>query len=142
MSEKTNPSINETSAKRINQVLEEKGWSKSQLARELGVTVQAVQHWAKGNSSPRGNNLIKLAEVSGKPEFWFLQENENVEKAYANQYSDKGEFSQLNEEQIRLLQVFQAFPPVERRNMLAAFEMRLQELNDYYDRYIKNGLNK
>jgi transcriptional regulator with XRE-family HTH domain len=35
----------------------------AQLAARIGVSAQAASQWEQGESEPRGNNLIKLAEV-------------------------------------------------------------------------------
>lgn len=41
------------------------GGNQSELARYVGVTPQAVQQWISGETSPRGENLKKVAEFLG-----------------------------------------------------------------------------
>lgn len=137
MTAKNEATQNQASAKRIAQVLAEKGWNKSQLARELGVSVQAVQHWAKGGSRPSGQNLTKLSEVTGKPEFWFFTSVDEQMDTVPNSTGYTG----LREDEKQLLAVYNEMPPVERQNLLSVFQMRLQELKKHYSKYF-NDLEK
>ncbi|TNH06656.1 S24 family peptidase [Testudinibacter sp. TR-2022] len=64
------------SKNRIEQVLAENGWNRSELARQLNISPQAVQQWLRPNkagkmTSPQGENLTNLAKVTGYPEHWF-----------------------------------------------------------------------
>lgn len=131
MTTKDDTNTNQASAKRIAQVLADKGWNKSQLARELGISVQAVQHWAKGGSRPSGQNLTKLAEVSGKPEYWFFTSSDDQSSA-ADISPEK---AALREDERQLLEAYNELPPAERQNMLSVFQMRLQELKKFYSSY-------
>jgi transcriptional regulator with XRE-family HTH domain len=141
MKEKPETVQYETSAKRIKQVLYELGWNQSRLAKEIGVSAQAVQLWAKGASRPNGPNLTRLSEATGKPEAWFFSEEEQVSESFRLQEqqvlssSDGAEFLPLTEEEIRLLTVYRQYPSVEAKNMLLAFEMRYKQLYDFYIKY-------
>ena len=46
---------------KIKKALQARGWTQKDLARELGVTAQAVTNWLKGTDFPRPNKLLKLA---------------------------------------------------------------------------------
>ncbi|WP_323085807.1 helix-turn-helix domain-containing protein, partial [Providencia alcalifaciens] len=70
---KKNP--NDISSTRVNQVLEERGWSQSELARRIGVSPQSVQFWVSGKTAPRGSNLSMLSSISGYPEHWFFMDD-------------------------------------------------------------------
>lgn len=61
-------------ANMIQELLKEKGWSKAELARQLGVSTQTVVYWTKGTTVPRGKRLAQLSEISGYPQSWFLGE--------------------------------------------------------------------
>lgn len=51
---------------RIADLLQAKnGGNQSELARHVGVSPQAVQQWIAGETSPRGKNLVKVAEFLG-----------------------------------------------------------------------------
>ncbi|HGB1823194.1 TPA: transcriptional regulator, partial [Salmonella enterica subsp. enterica serovar Bahrenfeld] len=58
------------------------------------------------------------------PLAWLLGESESKEQ------------TALTPEEKRLLDVFNKLPPTERNNMLLAFEMRLQELMEFYTKYV------
>ncbi len=59
-------------ANMIQELLKEKGWSKAELARQLGVSTQTVVYWTKGDTVPRGKRLARLSEsvVTHNPGFW------------------------------------------------------------------------
>jgi transcriptional regulator with XRE-family HTH domain len=59
-------------ANMIQELLKEKGWSKAELARQLGVSTQTVVYWTKGTTVPRGKRLAQLSEISGYSQSWFL----------------------------------------------------------------------
>ncbi len=75
---KKNP--NEVSATRISQILTERNWSQSELARRLGISPQSVQFWVSGKTAPRGNNLTALSKISGYPEHWFFMSDVSTEE--------------------------------------------------------------
>lgn len=45
------------------------------------------------------------------------------------------EFSDLSEDEKRLVRVYRQFPSVEAKNMLLAFEMRYKQLYDFFLKY-------
>ena len=49
----------------IKTLREAKGLTQVQLAKEVGVSQQAVVQWENGDTAPRGKNLLKAAEVLG-----------------------------------------------------------------------------
>ncbi len=63
-------------ANMIQELLKEKGWSKAELARQLGVSTQTVVYWTKGTTVPRGKRLAQLSEISGYSQSWFLGEGQ------------------------------------------------------------------
>jgi len=50
---------------RIARAREAKGLNQSQLARDLGVSPQAVQNWEAGKANPKGDRLTGLATILG-----------------------------------------------------------------------------
>ena len=44
-----------------------RGWSQSQLAREIRVHYRTVQDWEAGTNEPRWSQLVRLCEVFGWP---------------------------------------------------------------------------
>ncbi|QZN94137.1 helix-turn-helix domain-containing protein [Symbiopectobacterium purcellii] len=124
-------SIYKTSAQKITQVLYEKGWNRSELARRMGLSVQAVQQWAAGATKPNGKNLTKLAETTGKPEHWFFIES-SEEQESADKPASKNESTDLNQQQRRLIELFDQMPESEKGKMIHLFEEKVKE----YDRLL------
>lgn len=109
--------------KRLNELMDLKGISKAEMARIAGVSPQSVNNWfARGTIGK--SSAIKLADRLGVSVAWILGEGDD---------SSTG----LNERQTRLLDLFAQLPEVEQENMIAAFEMRLKELDDFTEKYLK-----
>lgn len=50
--------------RRLKEIMDAKGVSKSQLARDLGITPQAVGQWGKaGGTMPVGDKLARIASI-------------------------------------------------------------------------------
>ncbi|MFG6076963.1 helix-turn-helix domain-containing protein [Erwinia sp. OPT-41] len=128
----------DVASRKIKQLLFEKGWNRSELARKLGVSAQTVHQWDKGITRPNGANLTKLAEVSGKAESWFFQaDNDDSPVSPSKPMLMKDdEFSELTEEEKRLIRVYRLLADYDGNNMLLAFEMRYKELKAY-EKYTK-----
>ncbi|EBI9028764.1 XRE family transcriptional regulator, partial [Salmonella enterica] len=62
----------ENFVRRLQLIQDQTGWNLSEIARRVMVSPQAVQQWAKGDTTPRGERLKRLAAVTGKPEHWFF----------------------------------------------------------------------
>lgn len=123
---------------RIQQILIELDISQSELARRLGATSQSVSGWCSSGIIPREKILDKLEEATGKPLFWFFmsQEEENSYNAALNGVTD------LSDDERKLLDVYRKFPSVERKNMIATFEARLTEIDEYFKELAKlKGIN-
>ena len=57
--------MNERIAQRLAELRRAKGYSQEALARELGLSRQAVSKWERVESSPEMENLIALARLYG-----------------------------------------------------------------------------
>lgn len=55
----------ENFAHRLTKLRAERGFSKSSLARAVGVTTTCVWNWEAGNTQPRPGSLAKVASVLG-----------------------------------------------------------------------------
>lgn len=51
----------------VKAVLDEKGWDQKRLAKEVGVSAQAVTNWFKGVDFPRPDKLLKLSTTLTMP---------------------------------------------------------------------------
>mgnify|MGYP006313009465 CR=1 FL=1 len=52
---------------RLTLELERHGMSQRELARQLGVSGQAVTHWVKGSGRPSWDRLVRLEDLLGVP---------------------------------------------------------------------------
>lgn len=113
----------QTSAFRIKQLLSERNWKQTDLAKRLDVSPQAVQQWVKGTSSPRGKSLSKLSSVTGLPEHWFfMAEDDHTDTLQVQQPTRV-----LDSRQEKLLSLFDQMPESEKDHMVALFESKVQE---------------
>lgn len=55
----------ENFVRRLQLIQDQTGWNLSEIARRVMVSPQAVQQWAKGDTTPRGERLKRLAAVTG-----------------------------------------------------------------------------
>lgn len=49
--------------KRIQQLRLERGWTQSELAKQLNISKKAVKNWEIGSSKPSVDHAIRLADV-------------------------------------------------------------------------------
>jgi SOS-response transcriptional repressor LexA len=60
------------------------GLTQEYLAKKLGINRVSISQWERGDTSPKGNNLVRLAEILGvKPE-WLLFGEDAVDGAGTN----------------------------------------------------------
>ncbi|MNF62607.1 putative HTH-type transcriptional regulator [compost metagenome] len=68
------------------------GLTQESLAKKLGINRVSISQWERGDTSPKGNNLVRLAEILGvKPE-WLLFGGGEAEGVVV---SDKAAFSNV-----------------------------------------------
>lgn len=130
MSETTYPVF----AKRIQQVMTENGWNKSDLAKRVMLSHTAVQNWAKGRSVASGERLKRLAAATGRPEHWFFMASDGTDES--------DEFIQpaprvLDEREEALLSLFNQLPEAEKLRLILHTKGVLQDIehlkSDVYD---------
>jgi transcriptional regulator with XRE-family HTH domain len=64
----------EALAQRIAAAREALGYTQAQLAERVPCNAQTVSNWENGRRQPRYDDLLRLAEVLGRPVSWFLGE--------------------------------------------------------------------
>ncbi|EDS7046656.1 helix-turn-helix domain-containing protein [Salmonella enterica subsp. enterica] len=93
-------------------------WSRSDMAKIADVSPTSVTNWFKRQTISK-ESASRLAQAARVSLAWILTgENE----------AGAG----LSEDEEALIRVFRELPPIEQRNMLAAFQMRIQFLREYY----------
>jgi len=128
-------------AKRIHQVMEEKGWSMADLARRVMLSHTSVRKWANGAAAASGERLKRLSAVTGRPEYWFFME--------PGSEGDDGEELPasprvLDEREETLLSLFNQLPEAEKLRLIIHTRGVVKEMdllqNDVFD--IINDLKK
>lgn len=125
MKEKTHQ-INHPQVQRLNEILELKNLTKSDMARICGVSAQSVNNWFVRGTIGK-NSAIKLADALGVSLEWILGQ-------------EVGEKDGLKPDEQRLLELYRQLPEEEQQNMLRIFALRLKELDELYEKYIKGRI--
>ncbi|HED5888907.1 TPA: helix-turn-helix domain-containing protein [Salmonella enterica] len=107
-----------TLAARLNELMAANHWSRSEMAKIADVSPTSVTNWFKRQTISK-ESASRLAQAARVSLAWILTGE-----------SEPG--GELSDDEMALLQTFRELPPIEQRNMLAAFQMRLQVLRDYY----------
>lgn len=108
---------------RLNELMDLKGVTKADLARVAGVSPQSVNNWfARGTLGK--NSALKIADAYGLSLAWVLGE-EVVE--------DSG----LKPNENKMLNLFRQLPESEQERMIDTFELRLKEIDDYVEKYLR-----
>lgn len=122
MKEKTHQ-INHPQVQRLNEILELKNLTKSDMARICGVSAQSVNNWFVRGTIGK-SSAIKMADALGVSLEWILGQ-------------EVGEKDGLKPDEQRLLELYRQLPEEERENMLRIFSLRLKELDELYERYMQ-----
>lgn len=110
-------------AERLDAISQQHHLSGSDLARIAGVGRSSVNAWKKRGTISK-DSAAKIAEATNVSLSWLLTGKEETNR------------EALDDDEKALLDVYRKLPPVERRNMLAAFQMRLQKLTEFYSEYV------
>lgn len=109
-------------AARLEEIAERNHLSNSDMARIAGVSRSSVNAWYKRGTISK-DSAAKIASATNVSLAWLLTGTE-----------EKNTLG-LDEDELALLETYRAMPPIEQRNMLAAFQMRLQQLKEVYVNY-------
>ncbi len=106
--------------------LNNKGFSKTEMAKVANVSKQAVTGWFRTGKMSK-ESALALADAAGVSVPWLLGE-------------DVDEKDGLKPDEQRLLELYRQLPEEEQQNMLRIFAIRLKELDELYERYIKGRI--
>jgi len=104
----------------------DRGVTKADMARIAGVTPQAVNGWFKKGVISK-KSALAIADAVGISVAWLLGE-------------DVGEKDGLKPDEQRLLELYRQLPDEEQQNMLRIFALRLKELDELYEKYMKGRI--
>ncbi|MCL9940261.1 helix-turn-helix domain-containing protein [Klebsiella aerogenes] len=109
---------------RLNELMDLKGVTKADLARVAGVSPQSVNNWfARGTLGK--NSALKIADAYGLSVAWVLGE-------------EVAEDSGLKPNESKMLNLFRQLPESEQERMIDTFELRLKEIDDYVEKYLRS----
>ena len=135
-----NKNIHPTFAKRIQQVMDENGWTMADLSRRVMLSHTSVRKWASGISVASGERLKRLSAVTGRPEYWFFKEPGCEE----DDAETEARLRILDEKEETLLSLFNQLPEAEKLRVILHTKSVLQEMdllkNDVFD--LINDLKK
>lgn len=103
-----------------------RGMTKSDMARIAQVTPQSVNGWFKKGVISK-KSALAIADAAGVSVPWLLGE-------------DVGEKDGLKPDEQRMLELYRQLPQAEQENMLRIFAIRLKELDELYDKYMKGRI--
>lgn len=132
-------------ADRLNAEMSKQNLSVKQLGLAGQVTYEMARRYTLGTAKPRDEKLLRIAEWLNVHPAW-LEYGEKDAGATARVDRDiipneqlpvdiEDEFSNLSENEKRLLRVYRKFPDIEANNMLLAFEIRYKKLLEFYSEY-------
>ncbi|EAQ3554914.1 helix-turn-helix domain-containing protein [Salmonella enterica] len=126
MKEKTHQ-INHPQVQRLNEILELKKLTKSDMARICGVSAQSVNNWFVRGTIGK-SSAIKLADALGVSLEWVLGQ-------------EVDERDGLKADERRLLELYRQLPDdEEKHNFLRVLSLRLKELDAMYEKYMKGRI--
>ncbi|OCO80401.1 helix-turn-helix domain-containing protein [Serratia marcescens] len=103
--------------------LTKRGFSKSEMARIADVTPQSVNGWFKKGVISK-KSAMAISEATGVSVAWLLGE-------------DVEESTGLDPDEMKMLKLFRQLPEAERERMIDLFQLRLKEIDDYVERYLR-----
>ena len=102
----------------------QRGISKADMARIAGVTPQAVNGWFKKGVISK-KSAIAIADAANVSVTWLLGE-------------EVSEDSGLKPNENKMLRRFRQLPEAEQERMIDTFELRLKEIDEYVERYLRS----
>ncbi|MCU6368116.1 helix-turn-helix domain-containing protein [Enterobacter quasiroggenkampii] len=106
--------------------LNDKGFSKTEMARVANVSKQAVTGWFRTGKMSK-ESALAIADAAGVSVPWLLGE-------------DVGKKNGLKPDEQRLLELYRQLPEEEQQNMLRIFALRLKELDELYEKYMRGRI--
>ncbi|MCK7265497.1 helix-turn-helix domain-containing protein [Enterobacter cloacae] len=117
--------LNPTLVQRLSE-LNGRGMTKSDMARVAGVTPQSVNGWFKKGVISK-KSALAVADAAGVSVPWLLGENVDEKEG-------------LKPDEQRMLELYRQLPEEEQKNMLRIFSLRLKELDEIYEKYMKGRI--
>ncbi|HEE0928859.1 TPA: helix-turn-helix domain-containing protein [Klebsiella pneumoniae] len=115
---------------RIKALRTEKGMSQGQLAKLCGWSgASRVANYEYGNRNVGVDDALSLAKALGTTPVMIL----------FGEQSDPSNW--LSDKQKRVLSLFNQLPEAEQERMIDTFELRLKEIDEYVEKYLRGRYN-
>lgn len=119
---KNTDDLNNQLVARLEEITQ-RGISKADMARIAGVTPQAVNGWFKKGVISK-KSALAIAEAANVSVTWLLGEKVS-------------EDSGLKPNESKMLNLFRQLPEAEQERMIDTFALRLKEIDDYVEKYLR-----
>ncbi|MBM6478205.1 helix-turn-helix domain-containing protein [Raoultella ornithinolytica] len=118
--------MSEVIGERLKALREKKNISQAQLSKMCGwATASRVGNYELGTRNIGVDDAVVLARIlDTSPSYLLFGDEEN-----------RGQ--ELPEKQRRMLQLFNQLPEAEQERMIDLFQVRLKEIDDYVEKYLK-----
>lgn len=105
-------------------LIEEKGITVYRLFKITGVPQSSISEWKRGNSIPKIDKLIKIAEYFGVSVEYLISGEENEQKEKPSTVSSEG----LSAKELEIIQLLRSFPDEERAKAFSVAHAVLDNL--------------
>lgn len=123
-----------TLGQRIKQRRKEVGLSQSKLSKAAGVSDSSISLWESDITSPRGENLHKLASALQCSPTWILFGDEDKTPTTPIEPEKQ---PQLNDEEHELLQLYRSLPESEQQAQLQNLRARVKNFNRLFNELLE-----
>lgn len=101
------------------------------LGKQAGVAHVTISQWERDETSPRGDNLFKLAAALNVEPGWIIKGDEGYEPAPAESYR------LLSPQQHQLLELFDKLPTAEKEQHIINLREKVKEYDETFNDLIK-----
>ncbi|WP_374258750.1 helix-turn-helix domain-containing protein [Yokenella regensburgei] len=106
-------------------------YTQRSLGKRAGVAHVTISQWERDETSPRGDNLFKLAEALSVEPGWIIKGDDGYEPVAADS------LTLLTPQQKQLLDLFERLPSAEKEQHIQNLKLKIQEFDDTFNDLIK-----
>ena len=117
---------------RITARRKELGLAQQKLADMVGKSHVTVYRWETGDTEPKGKNLFALSAALKCSPAWLLYGDEDKTPEPASEIAPA-----LDDQQKRMLQLFDALPESEKESIINELEARVDNFNRLFEELLK-----
>lgn len=101
------------------------------LGKQVGVAHVTISQWERDETSPRGDNLFKLAAALNVEPGWIIKGDDGYEPAPVES------FKMLSTQQLQLLELFDKLPTSEKEQHIINLRDKVKEYDETFNDLIK-----